>query len=140
MYRLARRASTDSPVYEPEETYYIDFETAQRFFWEEVVERETSPDLVVLTRDQDGRIWKFEDVFRTRGYAAIGRWRAWCGHVHRTIEAAWKCQQKDVTRCRNFCSESDRAVYGVVVPKGRQIGDWRKRPLTEMELAEIGRL
>ena len=48
-------------------------------------------------------------------YQAIGSVRGSCGHLHRTIEAAEKCCEKDKARCSRMTGRcySDREVYAV---------------------------
>lgn len=44
-------------------------------------------------------------------FLAIGLVRGWCGHQHKTIEAARACVQRDKEGCRQQGGYSDQQVY-----------------------------
>ena len=48
-----------------------------------------------------------------KGYVAVGLVRGWCGHVHRTLEAAQQCVEEDQRRMNRLPGNaySDRRVY-----------------------------
>lgn len=46
----------------------------------------------------------------TAHYTTHGSVRGGCGHKHRTIEAAGKCQQSDQAGCKSQGGYSDRSV------------------------------
>lgn len=54
-------------------------------------------------------------------YRCIGSVRQWCGHNHRTCEAAERCIARDIRGCASYGGYSDR----VVVVRGSAGDSWQ---------------
>jgi hypothetical protein len=52
-------------------------------------------------------------MIEVRGWTTYGSVRGGCGHLHRTVEAAARCRQRDAHGCAVQGGYSDRAVMAV---------------------------
>jgi hypothetical protein len=74
------------------------------------------------------------------GFVSVGSIRGWCGHVHRTLDAAIKCSVRDGRDCGSTGGYSDRGVYRLMSHgKLRNVDPMRYQD-HERELARNGEI
>ena len=50
---------------------------------------------------------------KNAGFVCIGNVRGWCGHIHKTAQAAQACCDRDECGCNKQGGYSDRVIFNL---------------------------